>query len=231
MKGVKDAERKVSERQGALDKLISEQQKLTQALEPLEKSKQELVSRGGDDIRAQKKYREVFEKISDLNFEKEKLEASVLRAREELDGASEVLRAARAEQMARLEAFLQDRERTRIEDLEKSLSGELEKFTSAYFQVCLIGGDLLLRASRFTEGEGTTVVSEAVAKFFEDLPHGVEQAFKNGFAVCPKAWPWEIVVRPMLRTNGSLDFKGALKISIEERVAKSRKEFFQKEEV
>jgi hypothetical protein len=75
-------------------------------------------------------------------------------------------------------------------------------------------------------------VSSAIAKSFEDLILLIQKKSASEYVNLPKAHPWEICLRPLLKRNGSFDdFRGALKIEIDRREREYRQEFFQKEEI
>lgn len=228
MNAINEASEKVTEFQTVMEALTRKQSDLSAVLAPLEKQKVEVVAHGGP--LGKKTYRDLFDKIGDLNYERERLDLETTKAKVALAAARTGLKSAKDEQAARLQEHMQRRENERLQNLERSLPDELEKLAAAYFEVCCMAGRIQLEGSRFTETGGATVSSGIIAKFFADLPYCIEEKFKKGFVPCPRAWPFEVVFRGMLRTDGSFqDFPSALHTEQDRRTTESRKEFLKNE--
>jgi hypothetical protein len=229
MNAVEKKENEVKERREYLNALIASRLPKAEMMSRLEGEKKTAAARGD-----QEEYRRLFERLSDLNFEKEKLDVSIETATVELRQCQNNLKALKGDFDNRLQAFLNGKEKERIERVNESLESRFEKWRGHFMEVCYEMGELVKECSRFAgpEEQGTTVCSLKQSDFFKNFCEELERrTIKEEPIILPQMWSWPVKIHPYLRSSETLkDFRAALKLSITEREARLKKEFYEKEE-
>ena len=229
MNALQKAEKKVSECEGILNGLLARQEKENEVLAKWESEKKQVVAKGDGDAKSQKKYREIFEKISDLSFEKEKLDDSIIKTEKELGEARNALKTLREEQQARLDNHIRIREQEGLDAFVRELPSLQEKIIQHYFELCQEIASIQTRGSKLSVNGAPTPRCQAIAEFWNLFPHCLIEAFKeNTFTIAPRPWAEEIRLQPYLKGSGS--FAGAIAENLEKEREAFKKEFFAAEE-